>query len=441
MTAKFLSAFAAITLLCSATSHSANVIFIHPDGAGVSHWQAARFFWVGPDADLHWDKLEEIAIYRGHLEDTLTASSNGGATVHAYGVKAPHGGFGADKDGKRPMAASGKQASLLHEAIAAGHPTGLINSGSIVEPGTAAFAATVKDRNKDSAEVVAQVIESGTHVILGGGEEWFLPKGTAGKFCESGKREDGRNLIDEARKAGYQVVFTLSELQALPSDTPKVLGVFCEGHTFNDMTDEALKAVNLPTYKPGTPTLAEMTTEALRILSGRGKYLFLVIEEEGTDNFGNSTNAIGTLDALKRADDAFGVALKFLETNPDSLIITTADSSAGGMDVISSKVSSEPGEIGKPGEIMGQNRDKSGAEWDRMPDGKWFVAKPDRAGISLPFIITWASVYDVSGGIVVKGIGKNANQIKGSFDNTDVYALMYQTLFDAEPPKGSVINY
>ncbi|MFY8217151.1 MAG: alkaline phosphatase [Chthoniobacterales bacterium] len=428
MTARLLSIFAAITLLCSATSHAANVIFIHPDGAGISHWQAARFFWVGPDANLNWDKLEEIAIYRGHLEDTLTASSNAGATIHAYGVKAPYAGFGVDKTGERLVAASGKKASLLHEAIAAGCRTGLINSGSVIEPGTAAFAASVKDRNKDSADVVAQMIESGTDVILSGGEEWFLPKETAGKFCGSGKREDGRNLIDEARKAGYQVVFTLSELQALPSDTSKVLGVFCEGHTFNDMTDEALAAVKLPTYKPGTPTLAEMTSEALRILSGRGKDIFLVIEEEGTDNFGNNTNALGTLDALKRADDAFGVALKFLEASPDTLIITAADSSAGGMDVLSSKVS------GKSGDIMGQNRDKSGAEWDRMPDGKWFVAKPDRKGIMLSFIITWASDYDVSGGIVVKGIGKNADRIKGSFDNTDVYALMYETLFGVPLP-------
>lgn len=430
MIQRLLPIFSAALWICIATSHAANVIFIHPDGAGLSHWQAARFFWVGPDEDLNWDRLEEMAIYRGHLEDTLTASSNAGATIHAYGVKAPYAGFGSDKNGSRPVAASGKQASILHEAIAAGHPTGLINSGSIIEPGTAAFAATVKSRKDDSADLVAQLIESGTTLILSGGEEWFLPEGTAGKFCESGKRKDGKNFIDEARKAGYTVVFTLAELQALQADTPKVIGIFSEGHMFNDLSDDALQAVKKPTYKPGTPTLAEMTTEALRLLSGRGKDLFLVIEEEGTDNFGNHTNAIGTLDALKRADDAFGVALNYLDANPDTLIITAADSSAGGMDVVSSQVS------GKSGEIMGQKRDLSGAEWDRMPDGKPFMSKPDRQGVALPFIITWASSYDVSGGIVVKGIGKNAERIKGSFDNTGIYALMYESLFGSSPDGG-----
>lgn len=424
MIARLLSLLVVGISLPVVSLQAGNVIFIHPDGAGISHWQAARFYWVGPDNDLNWDRLENIAIYRGHMEDTLTASSNGGATVHAYGVKAPYSGFGSDKNGGRPVAASGKKASILHEAIEAGLPTGLVNSGSIIEPGTAAFAATVQSRKDDSADVVTQIIASGTNVILSGGEEWFLPEGTAGKYCKSGKRTDGRNMVDEARKLGYAVVYTLDELRALPSDTAKVLGIFCEEHTFNDMSDEAMAATKKPTYKPDTPTLAEMTTEALRLLGGRGKDFFLVVEEEGVDNFGNNTNAQGALDALKRADDVFNVALDFLESNPDTLLITAADSSAGGMDVISAPVT------GKSGEIMGQHRDKSGAEWDRAPDGKPFMSKPDRQGVQHPFIITWATVYDASGGIAVRGAGKNADQIKGNFDNTAIYALMHKTLFE-----------
>ena len=39
-----------------------NAIFIHPDGAGLNHWGAARMFWAGPDDTLAWDKLPAMAV-------------------------------------------------------------------------------------------------------------------------------------------------------------------------------------------------------------------------------------------------------------------------------------------------------------------------------------------------------------------------------------------
>lgn len=411
------------SLLIQGRVHAGNVIFIHPDGAGISHWQAARFYWAGPDKDLNWDRLENVAVYRGHMEDSLTASSNGGATVHAYGVKVPYRAFGTAASGQRPVSASGKPESILHEAIAAGHPTALVNSGSIVEPGTAAFAASVASRSDGSGEIVAQIIQAGIDVILSGGEEWFLPEGTAGRFCKSGKRKDGRNLIEEAKNLGYQVVFDLQALQELPSDTRRVLGIFSEEHTFNDKPEAVLAFAGLKPYKPEAPTIAEMTGQALRFLQAKKQTFFLVVEEEGTDNFGNCTNALGTLEALKRADDAFGVALDFLGQNPETLIITAADSSAGGMDVISYPLEE------KTEPLMNQFRDRSGAEWDRDSKGKFLLSKPNRNGVQLPFIVTWATTFDASGGIVIRASGENANAVRGTMDNTAIYAIMHKTLF------------
>ena len=64
-----------------------SVIFLHPDGTGLMHWSAGRIRWVGPDGFLAWDRLPALALYRSHLRDSLGASSNAGATIHAYGVK------------------------------------------------------------------------------------------------------------------------------------------------------------------------------------------------------------------------------------------------------------------------------------------------------------------------------------------------------------------
>jgi alkaline phosphatase len=125
--------FCIAVLLTFTNLHAGSVIFIHPDGAGISHWQAARFFWAGPDADLNWDRIPAVAVYRGHMADALSATSNGGATTHAYGVKVGSNAFGTDgKNQGRPVAASGQRASIMQEAIAAGLRTGLVNSGSAV---------------------------------------------------------------------------------------------------------------------------------------------------------------------------------------------------------------------------------------------------------------------------------------------------------------------
>ncbi len=398
-----------------------NVIFIHPDGAGVSHWQATRFYSSGPDGDLNWDRLPNVAVYRGHMKDSLTATSNGGATTHAYGIKVPASAFGTDRPGKdRPVAASGKTGSLMHEALERKIKVGLVNSGSIIEPGTACFVASVEKRDVYE-EITRQVVESGVDVILSGGEEWFLPEGTAGRHCKSGKRKDGEDLVSLARKLGYTVVFTREELLAVPAGTKKLLGIFAEANTFNDMSEEAMTALGLPTFKPDAPTLAEMTTAALQILSP-GPF-FLVVEEEGADNFGNSNNAIGVLDSLTRADEALGVATAFVEKNPDTLLITAADSSAGSMDAIGFSESPEKTAIAL------NRRDRNGAPYSVPPGSKKpFLSQPDRNGVQHPFVITWGTLLDASGGIVVRATGRGSEEVRGSFDNTRIYALMRKVL-------------
>lgn len=411
------------------SAFAGSVIFIHPDGAGISHWQAARFYWVGPDADLNWDRIPEIAVYRGHMGDALSATSNGGGTTHAYGIKVGSDAFGTDGTNPgRPISASGRAASLMHEAIGAGLRTGLVNSGSLVEPGTACFVTSVAQR-EDSSEIIKQLVESGVDVILGGGEEWFLPKGKSGRHVADGRREDGLDLIEKARSFGYRVVFDRQELLETPTETQKLLGIFAAQDTFNDVPEAKMTAEKIPTYVEGAPTLAEMTQAALRILGNRT--FFLVVEEEGSDNFGNLNNAQGVLDALKRADDAFGVALEFVDKNKDTLLVTAADSSAGAMDVFGF-----PATPAKTLKVLG-GRDPNGAPYSLSANGGPFLSQPDREGRRHPFVIVWGTIHDTSGGILVRAAGKNSEKVRGTYDNTRIYGLMRETLFPENAPAKS----
>lgn len=407
-----------------------SAIFFHIDGAGIPHWQMARVVIAGPDGEIHWDKIPNVAVYRGHQENTLTTSSNAAATAHAYGVKVPYDAFGTDgKSGCPPLAPSGKRLSITQEAKARGLAVGVVNSGSAVEPGTACFLTSVNAR-ADDAEIVAGQLASGADVILCGGEEWYLPEGVQGRHG-SGRRADGRNLVEEAKASGYRVVFTREELEALPDNAGKVLGIFAAQDTFNDDTEEELARKGLPPYAPQAPTVAGMTRAALRFLSGR--QFLLVVEEEGTDNFGNCNNAAGVIEALRRGDEGLGAALDFVEKHPETLLVTFGDSEAGDPDVIGLRGAKNESEMLRAG------RDANGAPLDgakRAPEGgvaEPFLSAPDRAGRRHPFVVTWGSKLDTAGAILVRAAGRNADKVRGSFDNTALYPLLYETIFGKVP--------
>ena len=81
-----------------------NMIFIHPDGTDAAYWEAGRIYWDGPDAVSQWDLLPEMTVYRGHMADQLDGTSNGGATVHAFGYKVDGpGSYGTDSGAKNVL--------------------------------------------------------------------------------------------------------------------------------------------------------------------------------------------------------------------------------------------------------------------------------------------------------------------------------------------------
>jgi alkaline phosphatase len=399
-----------------------SAIFVHPDGAGVAHWGAARLVTVGPDGRMAWDRLERIGVYRGHMTDSPGASSHGGATAHAYGVKVPFDSYGMR--GTEPLTAlSGEPMSVLEEARTAGLATALINSGHIAEPGTGVYAASATSRG-DVDFITRQIIESGVDILLSSGEILLLPEGEKGRFGVPGVRKDTVNLIERARELGYEVVYTRDELAALPDDTRRVLGVFGPAHSFNDQAEESLARRKLPMYMPTAPSVAEMTDKALRILEARGDRFLMVVEEEGSDNFANHNNAAGVLEALTRADAALQVALDYVEAHPRTLLLTTADSDAGGMEVWPVR---EPGMFERP--LPPTTHSGAGLDGRTGTGGFPFVAEPDARGERLRFGVAWAAGADLLGGIVARAHGLNADWLPVNVDNTDIYRMLYATMF------------
>lgn len=435
-----------------------HVIFIHPDGTSPSHYAFARFVDQGPDGRLNWDTLDHAGVYLGHMEDQLGGTSNAGAVTHATGTKVYAESFGLEIDGSPVTSLSGQVGkTIVQEAIAAGKVTALVQSGAIYEPGTAAFVAQVGELEvegrripprQQTAEIAKQAILSGVDFILGGGEVTLLPVGTDGfhgtaaeydAIASNPIQRPSENLIELAKSLGYTVVYTEAQLNELldpakyPTPPTKVLGVFAPVHTFNDRPEEVLAERELPLYLETAPTIAEMLSVTQQLMESHPNFdngSIAIVEEEGTDNFGNNNNAAGTLEALRRADAAIGVALDFIDRYENTLLVTAADSDAGGLQV------RDPLD---PAEPVGTINNNPTTEERPIPlDGQTgsntlpFESAPDASGDRFNFGIAWAGTPDFSGSIVAKAEGLNAEKLPATVDNTGIYELMYETLFNVE---------
>ena len=83
-------------------------------------------------------------------------------------------------------------------------------------------------------------------------------------------------------------------------------------------------------YEP-VVSLSEMTSKALGILSRDRDGFFLMVEEEGIDEFAHRNNAEKTLLTGQALDKAVEVALRFAATHAGTLIVVAGDHETGGL--------------------------------------------------------------------------------------------------------------
>lgn len=418
MNTRTLAALLALSLAsASAADTPRSTIFLHPDGMGANTWNALRMREVGPDGRLAWDRLPRVAIYVGPTTDSVNQSSNGGATTHAYGVRADLDSYGL-VGGKAPKAASGSAVSLLREAQAAGKAVAILNSSSVTEPGTGAFIAQVADRDNE-CEIARQILAASPDIILGGGERFFLPQSVQGRHGE-GVCAAGHDLIATARESGYAIVYTREELTALPADTRRVLGLFASEETFNEDTEEGLRSKGLPPFQPQAPRFDEMLAFALERLRAAPQGYLIVGNEEGTDNLSGENNVAATLEAAAGADRAIALALREARRNPALTVIVASDSDNGGMNVTSDDLD----ELPLPLPARSENGSVLSSD-----GGKPWLTPPDARGQRIPYYILWASNSDMGGGTVARGTGPGSEYIAGTIDSTDIYRALYLGLF------------
>lgn len=383
----------------AAKGKARNVIFINGDGMAAAQREAARLYLAGLDGQLTMDKLP----YSGQLTTsphdpkTPITDSAAAATAWATGEKTYNGAISVDVDGK-PLPILGAQAK------AAGKATGLVTTAQVTDASPAAFFANTADRSKQD-EIARQYLEvSRPDVILGGGEDWWLPAGNAGAYpdhpaedpSEASKGTKG-DLVAEAKAKGYQYVSTAAQLQAAKGG--KLLGLFGNEELFQQRVEG-----DGDVYAPPA-SLATMTEKALSTLSMNKKGFFLLVEEEGIDEFAHENNGTRMLQALGELEKAVAVARNYAATHPDTLVVVTGDHECGGLTVEDTATSDESG-------------DGISAE-----DGPFPIK-----GSGQSFNLDWTTSGHTGADVPVTAYGPLAEQFTGKHPNTHVHDVLAQVL-------------
>src|SRR5438067_3469962 len=189
------------------------VLFIG-EGLAPHRLAATRVYVGGADARLTLDSMPHVALLANASKDFAAPDQAAAATALATGTKVKNRTLAVNSDG-RPLS------TLLDLARGRGRATGLITNAQLTDPTSAAFYAHSND-NWDSEAIARELTDaSSIDLIMGGGMIHFLPA------TKGGERQDGRDLLLELRRNGYDVVRTRAEIEAIPAwRRAKLFGAF-----------------------------------------------------------------------------------------------------------------------------------------------------------------------------------------------------------------------
>ena len=337
-----------------------NVILFVGDGMGISTLTSARIHKgqlagnPGEEGYLSFESFPHTALVKTYNVDAQTPDSAGTMTAMMSGLKTDVGVIGVDEDIERgdcSTVVGNELVTALELAEIAGKSTGIISTARITHATPAATYAKSADRNWEDisdmpedaitagcSDIAEQLVNfeanleanfegldvDGLEVVMGGGRRHFLPRDEAFNSPDAassveGDRTDGRDLTAEWQ-AMYEngvYIYDKSGFDGLDTETTeRVFALFNESH----MQYEADRGNDIA----GEPSIAEMTSAAIKVLDNNEEGFFLMVESGRIDHAHHAGNAYGALYDTIAFAEAVDTADK-LTDDEETLIIVTAD--------------------------------------------------------------------------------------------------------------------
>lgn len=276
-----------------------NVILIIGDGTGFNQITLSRIATGGADHRLAIDQMPFVGNSLTHSYNNIYTDSAASATSWAAGIKTKNKFLSITPDGKAvptiPEILSNK-----------GYISGLVATSSITHATPAAFYAHIDSRYKEK-EIASQLLESPIQLSFGGGLEFF----------DIAKVQESNLLITDMKE--------LDGVDFLKAK--KVLGLFDED------------GINRSSNKP---TQLQMTKAALEFLSLKASSnscngFFLMSEGSQIDWASHDNDAATMVVEFKDFDQTIAMAIDFVTSNQETLLLVTADHETGGLQILSQK--------------------------------------------------------------------------------------------------------
>jgi len=277
--------------------------------------------------------MEEGTLGYSRIEpaDALVTDSAASSTQMASGKWAGAQMIGIDQHGNVVK-------TILEIAQDMGKSTGLVTDTRITHATPAGFAAHQTHRSKED-KIAENLLEAGVDVMLAGGLKWWIPRDannkdsqphqqltdlTGGRIKINSRRRDNKNLLEEARAKGYDLCFNRTQLEKASAD--RVLGLFAHDELMNGIQETRTKG------DPGRsiPTLKEMATKALEVLSRNPNGFFLMVEAGLIDWAGHDNDTGTLLHEMLKFDETVALVHAWAQDRQDVVVLVTADHETGG---------------------------------------------------------------------------------------------------------------
>ncbi len=424
------------------------ILFIG-DGVDDHQLTLGRNYLHGAAGTLLFEGLERRATARvltvredDPRQPEYVADSASGGTALSAGVVTSRGRIATTAQSDEDVA------TILELAKAAGKRVGVVATSRITDATPASFYAHVAvrfcERPDDMSRtqggllpgpmcpaddaaaggpgsIAEQLATGDVDVALGGGADRFTQK-----------THKGPTVLELAEDAGFQIVRTAAELEAVGSG--RVLGLFSPGHlpvlwqgegqgrARRLQTKRGAKEPEVSSFgcEPApsfgdTPTLETLTRKAIELLSGDEGF-FLMVESASIDKQSHAANPCGQIGEIKQLEDAVQVALDYAERNPGTLIVVASDHGHAAQI------------IPYPSLFAAMVRG-SGEEVPHSP-GRFAVVETPEGGVMGVSYATSTGIFEEHTGtaIPVFGQGPGSEGLHGIIDQTDVFEILRAAL-------------
>ena len=274
-----------------------NVILLIGDGMGINQVMAAAY---ANNLDLSMLKLKTVGIQYYNPNDDFIGDSASGGSALATGEKSWTRHISSNKDG------SAEYPTLADYFKGMGKATGVVSLGDIADATPAAFYGHSSER--DSTEKLTRYwLTSDIDLICG-----------PGTSNVEGRREDGVDMLAGLKANGY--TYTKNALH-LGRHGGKVICL--DDRMGSYATEETLDF------------LANITKASIEKLSKDSKKgFFLMVEGAKIDYAGHSDCLPASIIEEMGFDLAVAEALKFADSNGETLVVVTADHETGGLTIL-----------------------------------------------------------------------------------------------------------